>query len=497
MPDDTTGASFFDDFPGDLSDQWLGDIASFRVVGNRLGPVEQASAPISIAIPSPRLRNTVWEAGIQVAGAFNTSNYVTLYIAATNSSLRDPQNGYHLQIDGVDDNHVYRLWRQNGRMRTVIFESGPIANRENRFRARIRVTCTDTGRWQVLADEYDRGSFAAVASKDGHETFVDDTYVTGGYSGYLVSFSPTRRNDFKLDYLLIKPLDPTAPNGPDVLRPGDILINEILSNPKPDGVDFVELYNYSSNAVNLSQLDIAPISTNGVAGPRRKITDRPMFLHPNEYKVLTTKPAIVGQHYPKSDTGTFIEMPTLPNFNNETGGVVLYRDSLVIDSLFYTSAMQSPFIMEHKGVSLERQYFSEPANAPGNFQSAAVSIGGATPGYQNSRRPADADAAEGVFLASKTFSPDHDGFEDQLEINYRFGKSGFMANIDIYTDQGQLARRLQRNQSMATQGTISWDGLSDTHQRLPIGIYIAVIEIYHADGARKIYRKSFVLAAKQ
>ncbi|WP_353130291.1 lamin tail domain-containing protein [Parapedobacter pyrenivorans] len=496
VPDDTTGVSFFDDFSGNWSSQWHGDVASFDTTVGGLGPVEHATAPVSITIPSPRVRNTVWEAGVQVNGAFSTSNYVRLYLAATKSSPHEPQTGYHLQIDGVNDYHVYRLWRQNGRTRSIVFESGPISNQTDAFRARIRITCTSNGLWQLLTDEYDSGSFAVVSDKDGEPNVMDDTYINGTYSGYFVNFSPTRWRDFKIDYLLIKPLDPTAESNPGhAVQPGDILINEILSNPMPGGVDFIELYNYSNKAVNLSQIDIANINASGVVGVRQKIANHALFLHPNEYSVLTTKPAIVKQHYPKSDLRTFIEMPTLPNFNNETGGVVLYSDSSVIDSLFYMSAMQSPFIINHEGVSLERQHFSEPTNAPGNFQSAATSIGGATPGYQNSRHPAEVTEDE-LFLTSKTFSPDNDGFEDYLEINYHFGESGFMANIDIYTDEGLLVRKLKRNQSLATQGKISWDGLTDANQRLPLGIYVAVIEIYSAKGLRKMYRKSFVLAAK-
>lgn len=496
MPDDTTGVSFFDDFSGNLSSLWGGDLASFDAVGGRLGLVEQATAPASIAIPSARLRNTIWEAGVQVNGAFHASSYIRLYLAATSGAPHEPQYGYHVQIDGVSGKHVYRLWRQNGRTRSMVFESRPISNQADEFRARVRITCTSDGLWQISADEYDSGSFEVIVDKDGKSSIADDTYIRGGYSGYFVNFPPTRWHDFKIDYLLIKPLDPTTtPSPTDIVQPGDILINEVLSNPKPDGVDFIELYNNSTKVVNLSQIDIANINSNGVVGTRRQIADHAQFLYPNEYGVLTTKPAIVKQHYPKSDLRTFIEMAALPNFNNETGGVVLYRDNTVIDSLFYTPAMHSRLIIDHKGVSLERQHFSESTHAPGNFQSAATSIGGATPGYRNSRHPIGAIDDE-IFLTSKTFSPDNDGFEDLLEINYRFPESGLMANIDIYTDKGQLVRKLQRNQSLATQGTIFWDGLADTNQRLPLGIYVAVLEIYSANGLRKMYRKSFVLAAK-
>lgn len=284
-------------------------------------------------------------------------------------------------------------------------------------------------------------------------------------------------------------------NGLLSVEPGDIIINEILSNPKSDGVDFVELYNYSGKTIDFQQLYIAGVNSKGVAGSRKKVTERSILIYPNEYKVLTTSPSIIRQHYPHSDPTTFIEMRTLPNFNNETGGVVVYSNGTPIDSLFYTSEMQSPFLAIPKGISLERQHFSTPTNLPGNFRSAATATGGATPGYQNSQSPVDAERY-GFFLKSRTFSPDNDDFEDELEITYLLQQNGFMTNIDVYNANGQLVKKLQRNQSLATQGRITWDGLSDAGQRLPIGIYVAVVETYHPEGTTKMYRLSFVLAAR-
>lgn len=279
------------------------------------------------------------------------------------------------------------------------------------------------------------------------------------------------------------------------VQPGSILINEILSNPKPDGVDFVELYNYSDKTIDLSTLAIAGVNTSGVSGKPQKITEQATFIRPNEYKVVTISPSTIQQHYPKSAYNTFIEMPTLPNFNSETGGVVLYSDGIVIDSLFYTPRLQSPFLTESKGISLERRYFAMPTNAKKNFHSAATDAGGATPGYKNSQSPSMAEQY-GFSLTSRTFSPDNDGFEDELEITYTLPQSGFMANIDIYNANGYLVKKMHRSQSLATQGHIRWNGLSDTNQQLPVGLYVTVIEIYHPTGATKIYRLSFVLAAR-
>lgn len=290
---------------------------------------------------------------------------------------------------------------------------------------------------------------------------------------------------------------------PDEIQPNDILINEILFNPKSkgmdqvttDGVDFVEIYNHSSSIVDLQQLYLAHVNHQGAVAGYRQISENPLLFYPAEYKVLTSQPHIVKEHYPLADQSTFILLASLPRFNNNAGTALLISGGKTIDSLAYHESMHAPFITNRKGISLERRHFGTPTNAIGNFHSAATTVGGATPGYQNSQGAEDTGQS-GIYLTSKTFSPDEDGFEDVLEINYQFPTTGNMANIHIFNDRGELVRRLQSNQSMALRGTITWDGRSDTSQRLPVGIYIALIEIYNAQGSRKVYRKSFALVAK-
>ncbi|MFC3198492.1 gliding motility-associated C-terminal domain-containing protein [Parapedobacter deserti] len=496
VPDDTSGATFFEDFSYRFPDGWHGDVPLFTTIDARLRLAERATGPASVSIGSERLHNTVWEIGIQVHGTLSASNYMRLYMTAGQGSPTAGQYGYHLQIDGTPAGHRYGLWRQHGHTRSLILQSAVIPSQQARFRARVRVVRDTDGYWQVLTDEHDTGTFTLITDVIGNSTVKDATYTIGQHVGYFVNFSPMRRQDFILDYLLIKPFDRNADSvKPDVPQPEEILINEVLSHPRPGGVDFVELYNNSAKTVDLRHISVAHVNSRGEAGPKRKVTDIPILFHPNEYKVLTINPNILKEHYPNGDFNTFVGVTAFPNFNNENGGVVLYYEDKMIDSLFYTPAMQSPFSSSHQGVSLERQHFSWPTLAPGNFRSAATSVGGATPGYRNSTNPVE-PAEDAVFLTSKTFSPDNDGFEDQLEINYHFPAAGFVATVDIYNDKGLLVKRLQRNQRMAVHGTITWDGLSDANQRLPVGVYIAVIEAYNETGIQRIYRKSFVLAAR-
>ncbi len=491
-PDDIANALYFDDFSGGIVGHWLGDTAAVKLVDERLMLDTSASSPTVIHAANDRVRNTVWEAGIDIDGTLSSSNYVRLYLATTEDPAGSHQ-GYHLQIDGGSGHHSYRLWRQNGGSRSTVFHSTPIPNQYGKFRARVRVVCDINGEWQVLADEYDSGIFEILTNADGDSTVTDQSYTTSAYVGYRVNFTSTRREDFKLDYILVRPYE-DIPTPPDISS-GEILINEILSNPKPDGVEFVELYNHSDKTFDLQMLYLASVSSSGQVATHRQVATKYTLFHPYTYIVLTTRPDVVKEHYPEAVEHAFVPMASLPAFPNAEGGVVILSKGRVIDSLRYSASMHSNFIVDPKGVSLEREAFHVPTNAIGNFRSASTVVGGATPGYQNSR-VSHGEQQEGLYLSSRTFSPDNDGFEDVLEINYHFEQDGMMANVDIYSDKGVLVRRLVRNQSLATKGVVEWDGVADSGRQMPIGIYLALIEIYHADGTRKLYRKSFVLASK-
>src|SRR5690606_12719858 len=168
-----------------------------------------------------------------------------------------------------------------------------------------------------------------------------------------------------------------------------------------------------------------------------------------------------------------------------------------IDRFDYHENMHDALISDKKGVSLERMSFNIPTNEAGNFRSAAAAVGYATPGYKNSQVKEISDQQALITLTSKTFSPDNDGFEDLLEINYHFEtEEDVMATIEIYNTKGVLVRTLTKNHRLANNGRLYWNGLMDNTQLAGVGIYIVVIELYNAKGMRKIVKESCVLASK-
>lgn len=278
---------------------------------------------------------------------------------------------------------------------------------------------------------------------------------------------------------------------------GNIIVNEILFNPRSSGVDFVEIYNNSENILDLQELSVATLAK----GKDSLISIKPLsaaqlLFKPKEYLVLTTNPDNIKQQYHTENPNAFLKMSTMPAFNNDEGAVVLLSGAIRIDQFNYTDRMHLKLIKNPEGVSLERVHFNIAANESGNFISAAGTVGYATPGYRNSQSLDEIGEDEAVFLTSKTFSPDNDGFEDLLQINYNFAHPGIIANVSIYSDKGILVHRLAKNLTLSTQGILSWDGIAEYNNHPPIGIYMLNFEVFDLSGRVKKYRKNFVLAAK-
>ncbi|MBC7916133.1 MAG: lamin tail domain-containing protein [Pyrinomonadaceae bacterium] len=284
---------------------------------------------------------------------------------------------------------------------------------------------------------------------------------------------------------------------PHKIVKGDILISEILFHPRQGGADFVEIYNASDKLLDLKHLLLATEKLPDSLITPKTISNFSSLMKPGQYLVLTTDPDNIKKEYPTQKPNDFVKMAAMPAFNNDAGRVVLVSENVRIDQLNYTDKMHFALIKDPQGISLERSSFKSPSNEPGNFRSAAASAGYATPGYRNSQLLELTDnKLEEVGLTSKTFSPDNDGFEDALQINYHFPEPNMVATASIYNDRGVLIRKLAKNITLSAEGTLTWDGLTEDTQKAPVGIYMVYFDVFSLNGKSKKYRKPCVLAAK-
>ena len=282
---------------------------------------------------------------------------------------------------------------------------------------------------------------------------------------------------------------------PDRIENGKLLISELLFNPRPEGADFVEIYNNSDVAFDVSELSIATVKADTL-NSIKKLIDTQFLLPAKSYLAISTDAENIKKEYHTGGDATLLQVASIPSFNDDAGVVVLLSGGKRIDELSYNSKMHFPLIKDTEGISLERVSVKRATNEPGNFRSAAAAAGFATPGYQNSQNIELATGTEEVALASKTFSPDNDGFEDALIMNYNFSETGLTANASVYNNQGILVRKLSKNTTLSSSGAITWDGTDENGNKASVGIYVVYLEIFDVNGKVRKFKKSCVLAAK-
>jgi hypothetical protein len=290
----------------------------------------------------------------------------------------------------------------------------------------------------------------------------------------------------------------TAPFAlPETPAANDVVINEILFDPNTGGVDFVELYNRSKKTINLKDLKIGSMDTiTNVLKDTETITDEGYLLFPENYLVISENGAAIKQNYLTINPKGFLDIIDLPSMNTDDDVVTLSDANFnVIDNFKYSVKMHFPLLVNTKGVSLERIDFNRPTDDKTNWNSASEGVGFATPAYRNSQY-LQADGGSGVSIPNPLFSPDNDGYNDVLNISYKLDEPGKAANVFIYDSKGRMIRHLVRNEQLATDGVISWNGINDDNEKAPIGIYVVYVELFNLSGKINKHKLSCTLAGK-
>src|SRR3954469_2321285 len=138
------------------------------------------------------------------------------------------------------------------------------------------------------------------------------------------------------------------------IHPRDVVINEILFNPKPGAFDYVELYNRSDSAVDLNTLFLTNKTSSGY-GVLKKLCDTTRYLSPKGYVVFTEDAASLALHYFVKSPDAVIEVASLPSYPNAQGTVVLIDTAKqVVDEVSYNEDWQFSLLADAEGVALER-----------------------------------------------------------------------------------------------------------------------------------------------
>jgi hypothetical protein len=276
----------------------------------------------------------------------------------------------------------------------------------------------------------------------------------------------------------------------------DIVVNEILFHPKPGGADYVEIYNRSKKIFDLNKMHIANRNSANAISSIKKIAAENILFFPGDFMVLTSDPSAVKDQYITTNPDAFIKVSSFPSYPNNKGDVIILNaGGSIIDEVQYSEKWHFPLITNTEGVSLERINYNGPSGQ-NNFHSAATSVGFGTPGYKNSQYSIDENLTGTVRIYPAIFSPDNDGTDDFATIEYNFPRPGYVANITIFDAGGHAVRYLQKNALCGLKGNYRWDGLDDKNRKLSQGIYIVFTETFNAEGAKKQFKNTIVLARK-
>lgn len=281
---------------------------------------------------------------------------------------------------------------------------------------------------------------------------------------------------------------------PDV---GDLIINEVLTDPNTGGEDFVEIYNTSDKLIKLDSLYIVNKERN-----ESRIIRTDFILKPRSYVAITRNVEFLKATYKTPDTAAFIEA-TIPALNVASANITLqYNKSgqlITIDSFNYAQNMHYKLLNNSKGISLERIRLNGLTNDTNNWHSASADRNYATPGYQNSNYKPEVEAENETFVTieKNTFTPNGDGIDDILLIHYNLEKSGFLATVRIFDSDGFPVIDLANNYLLGSESTIKWDGLDQNDQLVKTGLYIIYSRVFHPDGDVKSNKKVIVVAQKK
>jgi len=277
----------------------------------------------------------------------------------------------------------------------------------------------------------------------------------------------------------------------------EMVINEILFNPKTGGSDYIEFYNRSNKIFDANKLYIANRNSSGVIGSTKLIATTPYYIFPGDYIVVTEDAINLPLNYMVQNPEAVFVVSSLPSFPDDEGDVILLNfQGAVVDEVKYKDDWQFALISNSDGVSLERIDPDGPSQDGANWHSAASTAGYGTPTYKNSQYKLLQSINAAVEVTPKVFSPDNDGRDDIATIQYKTSEPGYVANLTIYDANGRPVRNLVKNGTLGLQGYWVWDGLDDKRLKLPVGTYILFTEIFNLNGKKETFKNVVVLARK-
>ncbi|KAA3657612.1 MAG: hypothetical protein DWQ10_12955 [Calditrichaeota bacterium] len=262
----------------------------------------------------------------------------------------------------------------------------------------------------------------------------------------------------------------------------DIVLNEIMANPLSGEPEWVEIINLSSQPIDLNNWSIS----DGTRRGKLMFNGGKLILMPKDYFLIT-------QELSRSDDQLGMVVPEQwPSLNNSGDSVFIFdQNDCIIDSISYTDAN-----VGENGVSWENMNFMIADIGPAGWD-FCVSPKGSTPGRQNSLFVEKLESKSKLKANPDPFSPDGDGIDDHVLIQYDLPMQTSNVNLVIFDLRGRKVRHLLRNASSGPNRALFWDGRNDEGQLMDVGIYIIFVQALDAAHGELLKLKKTIVLAKK
>jgi hypothetical protein len=249
----------------------------------------------------------------------------------------------------------------------------------------------------------------------------------------------------------------------------------------------VELFNPGQDSVNLTHW---ALSDSRLLRAKKSAKNPGRFIFPRDF-LIVTRDSSFFDFYPNILPGQVWVTKDFPHLGNTADSLFLLDlAGGLVDWLAYRSSWGG-----QNGYSLERICPENPARDSTNW-STSVAASGATPATQNSVYLHANSGAAFLSISPNPFSPDGDGRDDFVTFSLHLPWATGRATLQIYDPQGHLVRGLLSNRPVGSSYEVIWDGRNAEGRTLPVGIYIAFLEVFSSKMERKSTKKVFVLARR-
>ncbi len=266
---------------------------------------------------------------------------------------------------------------------------------------------------------------------------------------------------------------------PDTIRPHSLVFNEVLFHDTESKSEYFEIINRSGHAINLKGTKVVIRNALLAVKDTIEVFNYTKLMYPNQLFCFARNTSLITETYANVDTTNLFQR-SMPSFNND-GGSIIFLDSnnRQVDIVSYYENDHHPQLASPAGVSLERINPNYLGDQHLNWHSASSMSNYGTPTSKNSQLIENQNVTGSFKLSTNVITPDNDGINDLLSIEYDLNHAGYIGDIIIFDLKGNYIKHLISHKLLDARGQISWLGTNDAGVLVGSGVYLIVAYLFH------------------